>query len=76
MTRRKQAKSKKALHSRGLSAADYHRLRRRILAGRIASWVAAESLGLCNPKAGEKPLARPVPSGRVASAAAKRGGNQ
>lgn len=52
--------------SRGLSAADYHRLRRRILEGEL-TWEAAEKMGLCLPrKTCRKPLGGPR-TGRVAS---------
>lgn len=53
--------------SRGLTAADYHRLRRRILDGEM-TWADAEKLGLCLPrKPARKPLGRPRKPGRVAS---------
>jgi hypothetical protein len=54
--------------SRGLTAADYHRLRRRILAGEM-TWELAEQIGLCFPqRPARKPLGRPRKQpGRVAS---------
>lgn len=54
--------------SRGLTAADYHRLRRRILDGEL-TWQEAEKLGLCLPRHEKrKPLGIPRKPGRVASA--------
>jgi hypothetical protein len=54
--------------SRGLTAADYHRLRRRILEGEM-TWEKAEELGLClSCRSSRKPLGRPRKQlGRVAS---------
>jgi hypothetical protein len=60
-------KTKPAL-ARGLTAADYHRLRRRIEDGEY-TWETAENLGLCLPRRqSKKPLGRPIlKTGRVAS---------
>lgn len=61
-------KKHKRTISRGLTAADYHRLRRRIIAGEL-TWELAVKCGLCLPqRAARKPLGRPQKkTGRVAS---------
>jgi hypothetical protein len=61
-------KKQKRTISRGLTAADYHRLRRRIIAGEL-TWELAVQCGLCLPQRGaRKPLGRPQKkTGRVAS---------
>jgi len=56
---------------RGLTVAEYHRLRNRIVAGEM-TWAEAEAAGLCHPATpSRKPLGRPraKETGRVASVA-------
>jgi len=67
MTTKRKQKRQPQPRIRGLTVAEYHRLRRRIIDGEL-TWESAVALGLVLPRHHKKKLlGRPRKTGRVAS---------